>query len=88
MSKTEEQMSMKILKDQIKRGEKFAKQEEEEEEEEDKKLSRPSDADPIKISLGGLKKQNNAVNQPKKVNAFKVSKPLKANPLKKNALKQ
>lgn len=85
MNKTEEQMSMKILQDQIKRGEQFVN--EEEEKEEDKKLSRPSDADPIKISLGGLKKQNTTVNQPKKTNAFKISKPLKTNPLKKNVLK-
>ncbi|ODQ62339.1 hypothetical protein WICANDRAFT_24799 [Wickerhamomyces anomalus NRRL Y-366-8] len=84
--KSEEQLNMKLLKDQIKRGEQL-KKDEEEEQEENKALNRPADDNPIKIKLGGLKKQDNTVNQPKKLNAFKVSKPSKANPLKKNVLK-
>jgi len=84
---SEEQLSQKLLKEQIKRGQQSKKEDEEEEKEEDKTLSRPNDAAPIKIKLGRLKKAENPTNQPKKLNAFKVNKPSKVNPLKKNVLK-
>lgn len=81
--KSDEQLSMKLLNDQIKRGEELKKAEDVNEEKDEVDFTdRPSDANPIKIKLGGLKKQE-VTNLPKKVNAFKISKPSKANPLKK-----
>ncbi|CCH43010.1 DNA/RNA-binding protein [Wickerhamomyces ciferrii] len=85
--KAEEHLSMKLLKDQIKKGEELRSKEEEEDNPEDKHFTRSKDDAPIKISIGA-KKDQPATNIPKRTNAFKVSKPKQgANPLKKNVLK-
>lgn len=82
--KTDEQLGMKLLQEQIKRGQQESKKESlaEEPGEETKKPEGP-----LKIQLSSTKVPKET-KKPLKMNAFKISKPTsKPNPLRKNPLK-